>query len=99
MAQGDSIGRAIPSKNEGGPEITFIRPPVGEVWLITYIWISTYTDLYMVDEINGSEVFFDRASESWGPRENEELKLFLNNNFYIRLEDNRGVYWSGVQFK
>ena len=96
MAQGDSIGGMLQGDIDGIG--TFIlRPPVGQVWIITYIIWSGYTSTIFTDGIHAYGL---PATLS----DNPNIKLFIDNNFWIQFyfsaaSSSRWVQWSGVQFK
>jgi len=103
MAQGDSISGRIVSSVDG--EVIFIRPPIGEVWLITYFNAnsSVYVNLTNGDilyEEDGYIEYDTQGISSLGG--NENIKLFIDHNYFLLIEftyEGRQFWWTGIQFK
>ncbi len=96
MAQGDSIGGIIQTDIDG--DGTFeIRPPVGQVWIITYIGEGEFATFYFTDGTRSFRVPSDSVN-------NPEIKVFIDNNLWFLVTifgvaSDRNATWSGIQFK
>ena len=103
MAQGDSISGSVYITPEQGDYGYFIQPPIGEVWLITYFREDPYMDSNLT---NGVVVYEEpgyrefEIEKDLGLLDNREnIRLFIDHNFFILLRGEHGFWWSGVQFK
>ena len=103
MAQGDSISGVITSSFDG--EKIFVRPPIGEVWLITYFNYSSYTYPYLS---NGNILYeepgyIEYDQQTVSPlKDNENIKLFIDYNYFLLVYfeyEGRQFWWTGIQFK
>ena len=93
MAQGDSISGTL--KATASSQDWDIRPPVGQVWLITFFKFFRVDDrVYLT---NGAI-----ENEITDLKSNPNIKIFINNNLFLRVFCSSSLsyfVWSGVQFK
>ncbi len=102
MAQGDSIGRVF-SNEEYGKGSFDVSPPVGEVWLITYINLEKGNVGDTPWMYIGGLVITSNSSLV----KNEKIKLFVSSNtpMIIAFSENYSINYeqlifiNGVQFK
>jgi len=99
MAQGDNISGIILHVANATEDI---QPPVGQVWLITRIFhdfSGKSVDLTLIDDVRGVSLNVENIPI------NTEIRLFLSNNYFLRITGAYGsttagyFQWSGVQFK
>jgi len=102
VAQGDSISGGVYIIGEQGDYGYFIQPPIGEVWLITWFTRSTYMYVNLTNGVVTYEEPGYREFEIWesiNELANQQIKLFIDHNFFIVLNGSRDFTWSGIQFK
>lgn len=94
MVQGENIGGVIK-----GAGIWQLRPPLGEVWLITYMKTYVASGTVYVYFTDGVVI---EQTKLQIPLDNPNIRIFCDNNFWIEINSsnvNNAVTWSGVQFK
>jgi len=102
MAQGDSISGSVDITSEQGEYGYFIRPPIGEVWLITLFYgdvIIRLTNGVVTYEEPGYREFEFETYISSLMENNPDIRFFIDYNYFILLRGSGEFIWSGVQFK
>ena len=102
MAQGDSISGRVYITPEQGDYGYFIRPPIGEVWLITWFYGTAFiyfTNGVVTYEEPGYREFEIEEYIQTEMENNPNIRFFIDYNFFILLRDYGDFAWSGVQFK
>ena len=103
MAQGDSISGMVYGTNNA---YWFVQPSVGQVWLITHLFLDCGPtgygghdgDVSLWDGVKSISML----SVDNGGKKQWEGRLFINNKVYLKIFIENYwdlVSWSGVQFK